>query len=220
MGLEPSAARQINRARGNVVDRGKAVIAEGGEIRPAAEQPAARRQRGQRNAARQQVGELLQHRALVALRARCRPVRSQRFGRQDWPPPAAPSAAERTGAPTHPAHPSSADCQSCDCSCCVSILPRLHGPDVGGGRGGAVEHGRRIMRRQRLRRRRRQEAFIERGNDSDGALAEQQRGRGGIGEPGRGAHAERKRGAAQRKRFAHEARRCGGRRSASLDCVA
>ena len=61
MRLEPGAVRHVNRPRRDVVHRGGIVITERAKIGPSAEQPVARRQRGQREAQRHQIGQFLEH---------------------------------------------------------------------------------------------------------------------------------------------------------------
>ena len=71
MRLERQAVRQIDRVRGDVIDGGLAVIAERLQVGMRAEQPVARRQRGQREPPGQEVGQLL-HPCAISL-GRTRP---------------------------------------------------------------------------------------------------------------------------------------------------
>ncbi len=65
MRFQAQPARQVNRPRRDVIDRGLPIVAERGEVWPLAEQPALRRERRQPHASGQQVGQFLQERAII-----------------------------------------------------------------------------------------------------------------------------------------------------------
>ena len=65
MCLKLGAVRQINGLGRNVVDRRLTVVAQRRQILSLAEQPIPRRQRRQREAHRHQIGELLEHGAVI-----------------------------------------------------------------------------------------------------------------------------------------------------------
>src|SRR5580692_4045813 len=66
MSFEFRSIRHVNGMCRDVIDGGNAVVAKRREVRPLAEQTAIGRERGQRDAPRQQVRELLQERAVFS----------------------------------------------------------------------------------------------------------------------------------------------------------